>query len=90
MAYSISLSDKAAKQLKKLNKDIVRRIVKKLKTLKEEPHEKTRPLQDSEFRRLRIGDWRIIVDIAEDIKEVLVVMLGKRENVYEALGKSSG
>jgi len=90
MTYSIFLSDKTTKQLKKLNKDIVRRIVKKLKTLNEEPYEKTRPVQDSEFRRLRVGDWRIIVDIAEDIKEVLVILVGKRENVYEELEKSTG
>ncbi|MFH1424349.1 MAG: type II toxin-antitoxin system RelE/ParE family toxin [archaeon] len=90
MSYSISLSDKATKQLKKLNKAVVRRIIDKLKTLSSEPYSKTLPLQDSEFRRLRIGDWRIILDIADDLKEVFVVLVGKRENIYEELEQSGG
>ena len=90
MKYSISFSDKADKQLKSLDKDLAQRIVKKLRALKENPCEKTLPLQNSEFRRLRAGNWRVIVDVAEDLKEVLVVMLGKRENIYKELEKSRG
>jgi len=90
MNYSVTLSDKAIKQLKKLNKVIAQRIIKKLKILKKDPCEKTLPVQDSNFRRLRVGDKRIIINVAEDVKKVLVVMLGKRENVYKELEKRSG
>ena len=85
--YSIILSSKAKAQLKKLNKNIVKRIVEKLKKLSEDPYLKTRPLQDSEFRRLRIGNWRIIIDIADDLKKVFVILVGRRDTIYKVLRK---
>jgi len=85
MSYSVYLSGKAKKQLRKLEKDLLRRILKKLKTLSEEPYIKTEPVQGTHFRKIRVGSWRAIVEIADDISEVLVVIVGKRENIYEEL-----
>jgi len=35
------------------------------------------------YWRYRVGDYRIICDIQDDIVTVLVLVIGHRKNVYE-------
>ena len=40
-----------------------------------------------EIWRIRVGDWRVCYQIRDD---VLVVLVGRRENVYERLMRRLG
>ena len=42
----------------------------------------TRPLKGSNQYRLRIGDWRAIYTLHDDVLMVLVVRIGHRGEVY--------
>lgn len=90
MAWSIKYSEGALKDLKKLDAQTARRIVRflgKRIATDEDPHRLGDALQGSrlgEFWKYRVGDYRVICQIQE--KEVIVYVLkaGHRSKVYKA------
>lgn len=66
----------------KSNKEEIRKAIEK--KLATNPIEFGKPLQYSlkGLRRLRVGDYRIIFQIEEHKKTVLVVKIGHRKEVY--------
>lgn len=84
MTYEIELSNKAAKQLKKLSADIRDRINEKILELADNP----RPsgvvkLENTGNKyRIRVGNYRILYEIQDDILIVKVVRVGHRRDVY--------
>ena len=82
--YVIIYEKLAKRQLKKLPKQIAQRIEERIGELADEP----RPngclkLTGQESYRIRVGDYRIIYEIEDDILTVLVVKIGHRRDVYE-------
>lgn len=86
MAYSILLSPPAERQLKALAESVQKRIVKRLRTLREHPRPQgVKKLADEEnLYRIREGDYRIIYTIRDKELIVLVVKIGDRKEVYRA------
>ena len=84
MAYNIFFSLKAAKEFQKLDKEIQKRILKKLKeyALSENLSEAKR-LTNPKLGtyRYRIGEWRVIFDIEN--KELQVLKVGHRKEIYD-------
>ena len=84
MVYTIQLTKTAERDLKKLPTDIQRRIIHRLRMLGEEP----RPSVIVKMRgrenqyRLRMGHYRIIYQVKDDLLIVLVVKIGHRRDVY--------
>jgi mRNA interferase RelE/StbE len=68
--------------ISKTNKDQIRKAIEK--KLATNPIEFGKPLQYSlkGLRRLRVGDYRIIFQIDEENKGVLIVKIGHRREVY--------
>ncbi len=84
--YEIILSPKAKKQFDKLNKDLKERIGSVFERIKIRPFSyNLKRLQGTTFYRLRIGDYRIILDIKQDKLIIIVVELGHRKNIYKGL-----
>lgn len=86
MAYKVLLHPKAARFLKKLDAQSKKPIKSKLKNLAKEP-ELGKPLKYSNFWRLRVGDYRAIYEIFEDKKQVVVLFVGHRKDVYDDFSK---
>lgn len=82
MGYKVLLHPKANRFLEKSDEKLRNRIKTKLKGLEANP-EKGKILSGSDFRRLRIGDYRGIYEIDQDEKKVIVLYLGHRKNVYD-------
>ena len=84
MIFQIIWSESAAKELKKLDKTVAKRIFKKVSELSENPYhlEVTKMVGDPYFR-LRIGDYRVIFDIQNDMLRILILNVGHRKNVYK-------
>ncbi|MDZ8025291.1 MAG: type II toxin-antitoxin system RelE family toxin [Nostoc sp. SerVER01] len=84
MTYQIEISNKAAKQLKKLSTDIRDTINDKILALAENP----RPsgvvkLENADNKyRIRVGNYRILYDIQDDVLIIKVVRVGHRRDVY--------
>ena len=80
--YSIELSKTSIKFLEKINKKDSEIILKKLYSIKENPFRFLKKLQGQKFWRLRIGDYRAIVDVIIKGKRIYVIRIGQRKKVY--------
>jgi mRNA interferase RelE/StbE len=84
MKFQIIWSESAAKELKKLDRTVASRIYKKVSLLGENPYhfDVIKTVGDPYFR-LRVGDYRVIFDIQNDMLRILVLKVGHRKNVYK-------
>ena len=81
--YKLIYSEKALKQLKKLDAKISDRILKTLERIKIRPHHFVKSLSDSPYSRLRVGNYRLILDIQNNKLIILILELGHRKNIYK-------
>ena len=85
--FSLVLSQGAAKFLRKCDNDLRTRILRKAKTLIVHPVPSdskflTRDQGERVFR-IRIGDYRVIYSLKDDLKVVLIAKIDKRSRVYK-------
>ena len=80
--YSVIFSDTAKRQLHKLEKDIQRRVISALERIRIRPEDYVKKLVGDAGYRLRIGDYRIIMDIERDKLLILIIKIGHRKNIY--------
>jgi mRNA interferase RelE/StbE len=88
LGWTINYTQTAKKQLKTLDKQSARRILDFMDervSSAENPRFSGKPLTGprlGQFWRYRIGDYRIICDIQDDVLCVLVVEVGNRREIY--------
>jgi mRNA interferase RelE/StbE len=83
LTYSIFFSEKSKKQLNKLNFNIKERILKKLYSINDNPYPHITKLKGSKFWRLRIEDYRAILDLIITQKKIIVLRIDKISRVYD-------
>jgi len=83
MTYKIFFTEKASKQLKKLEKNYQERIIKSLERIRIRPEVYVTKLIDDPGYRLRVGEYRVILDIEKEELVILVLMVGHRKNIYK-------
>lgn len=81
--YEVIFSKIAKKQLKNLEKKTQIRILKNLKRIRIRPHSFIKKLIGSQWFSLRVGEWRIILDIKKDKILIYVIKIGNRKNIYK-------
>ena len=85
MIYRIEYTPSASRQLAKLHKAVVQtRLMPKIDSLAETPRPPdAKKLQgfDNTYR-IRVGDYRILYEIHDNILLVLIVEVGHRGRVY--------
>ncbi len=86
MTYRITLSPMAARQLRKLDAGVRRRIQAALELLAEQPRppSATRLVGGAGEWRVRTGDYRIVYEIEDERLLILVLRIGHRREVYES------
>ncbi|MCC6297849.1 MAG: type II toxin-antitoxin system RelE/ParE family toxin [Anaerolineales bacterium] len=83
MAYQVILKRSAEKELDALQANIRDRILKRLLTLEENPRPSgIKKLQGQESYRLRVGDYRVLYDIDDKAKQIFILGVGHRREVY--------
>ena len=87
MKYRIEVKRSAAKVLKKMAKLDKRRIVEKINSLAEElPNPETTKMKgDNPFHRIRVGDYRVVYEIQNEVLVILIVKVGHRKDIYRNL-----
>jgi mRNA interferase RelE/StbE len=89
MTWTIELSEPAQKQLRQFDKQQAKRILKFLHErllTHQNPRELGEALQDNKYKNLwkyRVGDYRILTRIQDEVLTVLVVEIGHRSEVYK-------
>ena len=83
MTYDVLFSDLALKQLRRLDQEIRERIIATLERIRIRPEEHIRKLVGDDGYRLRVGNYRIILDLDKERLVILVLRVGHRKNVYD-------
>ena len=89
MAYTVESKPAAARALKKLAKGPQKRIAARIDQLADNPRppgvEKLSGEQD--YYRVRVGDYRIVYEVKENVLLVLVIRIGHRREIYQRVFK---
>ncbi len=83
--YLVEYTPAAARQIRKLNKTIQARLKSKIAMLSENPrsHGSKKLKSFEKSYRIRVGDYRVIYDIHDDVLLVLIMKVGPRRDVYD-------
>ncbi len=86
MTFSVLLTPRAARSLKKLQRSVGRRIAESLKQLEQTP-EGGEQLKPSQFWKIRVGDYRAIYEIDRSSNRIIVLFVGHRKSVYDEFSR---
>jgi len=82
--YRIELRPAAVRALRKLDPQVRHRVQGAIALLAEDPRPPAaRALRGRPGLRVRVGDYRIIYTVTDDVLLVVVVTLGHRRDVYD-------
>ncbi|HCY86908.1 MAG TPA: type II toxin-antitoxin system mRNA interferase toxin, RelE/StbE family [Desulfobacteraceae bacterium] len=92
MTWTIEFHPKVKRELRKLDKKDSKALLDFLEheiLSLDDPREKAVQLKENlkEFWKFRVGQFRIIADIQEDVLLILVVRVGNRKDVYTRFEK---
>lgn len=83
-SYKIQWKNSAKKELKKLDKQIIIKILQAVEKLANNPHPSgSKKLMGSEsIYRIRVGNYRIIYNIQSSVVSIEIIKVGHRRDVY--------
>ena len=87
MAYQVRFSRAARKNLRRLSNRDRERVIQAAEDLVSDPRPRgAEPMKNTPgLLRIRVGDYRIIYQVQEEILRVLVVRVGHRREVYRRI-----
>ena len=80
--YRILWSELAAAQRDKIDPSVRRRIIAKLDQAASDPLRYTTRLVGSPYSRLRVGDWRVIMEVDRGAIIIIVIEVSHRRSAY--------
>lgn len=80
--YKLIFEKRALNDLQRLEHNIKKRIWGKLQACKENPFRYLEHLEEIEGFKLRVGDYRIIIEVKNEIRILNVLKIGNRKNIY--------
>ena len=83
MTYKIDFHSTVRKYLRQLNEKESHRIVKKIKSIQANPFRYLEHYEGDSLYKLRIGDYRALIDVDFEKKLLIVQVLDKRGRVYK-------
>ena len=79
----IKFSKQAEEYFDKLDRPIQSRIVKKLREIKEKPGHYIKSLTNLEYDKIRVGDYRLLVEYSKQENKLFVRELDHRKRIYK-------
>ena len=83
MSYSVEWHPKARKFLKKLPNNISARIVLKVKEVQEDHFRFLEHYEGKDYYKLRVGDYRLLIDVDFKNKILLIQVIDHRGRIYD-------
>lgn len=84
MVYQINWAP-AVDDIRSIDKETRKRIIKKVGSILGQPSRFVERLEGYPFFKLRVGDYRVILDIRNTENIIVVVLVGHRSKVYQGL-----
>jgi len=84
--FEIKYSNQANKFLKKADKVLLIRLIKKIEEIKKQPiiHDtKTVEGYEEKLFRIRVGDYRILYEVDYKLNKIGIIKIDKRSKVYK-------
>ena len=85
MSFSIEWDEKALSFLKKLPKEISERIFNKVESIKENPFHFLEHYEGEDFYKLRVGDYRALIDIDFENRIIKIQVFDHRKRIYKRI-----
>ena len=83
MPWKIVWSATSVKQLEKLNKKDAQKIYDAVLDCAQDPFDRVTRLTNSQFFRMRVGNYRVILDLQQTKLLIFVVETGHRRKIYK-------
>jgi len=81
--YELTFKRRARRNVARLPESVYGRMIQAIDELAENPRPRnSRKLRGKEGWRIRIGDYRAIYEIDDEAREVLVLDIGHRRDIY--------
>ena len=81
--YKVIFTKSVKKDFRKIPKLDVPKILNEIEELAKNPRSsKTKKLKGEKLYRLRVGNYRVIYDIQDNLMLIFVVKLGHRSDIY--------
>ncbi len=83
--HKVSVTSRAERELKRLDRPVKNRIITALSALSTDPRPPgcLKVRSEEGVWRIRVGDWRVGYQIDDEASEVLVVRIAHRSDFYE-------
>ncbi|MFH1763617.1 MAG: type II toxin-antitoxin system RelE/ParE family toxin [Gemmatimonadota bacterium] len=87
MAYRIEVTPRALKDLKALPTRERQRVAGEIDSLEDNPRPQScKKLKGrKDFYRVRVGDYRVVYRIEDEVLLILIVRIGDRKEIYEII-----
>lgn len=82
MKYEVKWTKTSLDQLKKLDKNIAKRVMDKVEEITKNPFNFVKKLKQFNLFRLRVGDYRVIMSIENKKMIIFVLEVGHRSVIY--------
>ncbi len=84
MSYEIFILQRAQKELTKIEHNPYLHIVEAIRSLKENPRPSgCKKLTGRDGWRIRVGNYRVIFEINDSEKKIVVLHVGHRHDIYQ-------
>ncbi len=83
MVWQVIWSEKSVKQLEKIDKRNAQKIYDSVLDCAKDPFRVVMRLTNSPFYRLRVGNYRVILDLQQRKMIIFVVETDHREKIYK-------
>ena len=85
-AYTVEITSVARRQIRRLSRSVQDRIISRLYALADDPRPpgviKMKGRRRSDEYRIRVGNYRVIYQINDDMLVVLIVRVANRREAY--------
>ena len=85
MTYTFNWSKQSEKFLDKLPPELAKRIVIKVNLMKDNPFHFVEHFDGENYFKIRIGDYRVLLDIDSSLKLIEIRVIGHRGNIYKRI-----
>ena len=84
MRYRVEVSPVAHRELRKIPEDKRERILRRIRSLAEDPRPAgvQKLAGEVDGYRIRVGDYRVLYRVKDDVLLIVVVRVGHRREVY--------